>query len=113
MMKILCFLVGSILLFSVANADDGDIVMSGQIGISASSGSQFVNFGGPSVRVSAAPYTFAVGFFPSLRHIEKDNQWMPILGMGPSIGWGKVFLIAPSYFYSANWYTSIGLSYQF
>ncbi len=102
---ILCFCV-------FAKAEDG-IKITGLSSIAFNSKNVFLNFGGPSLKFEKNEYFLSLSFFPSLRYDEEAEQFSPILGAGLTLGKENVFVVIPSYYYTANWYTAFGLGYRF
>jgi hypothetical protein len=95
------------------------VELSGAIGFSGTSFKTepqlFLNFGGPSLKISKGIYSFGFSMFPSLRYDGIKNNITPILGSGLYLGRKKLQFITPCYYLASNnvWIGTIGLSYKF
>lgn len=90
----------------------------GQVAFTTNGKAGFINFGGPSIKLSRESFAIAINFMPSLR-FEKSNETVnltPILGVGPQIYFPKrkkFFVGLPCYYYANRniWVVTAGVGY--
>jgi hypothetical protein len=112
MIKSILALSMLLVLSNVSYADD-EFKVVGMPSIAANAGNAFLNFGGPSFKVESGGYFGGLSFYPSLRYNTTANDLTPILGAGLFVGRNNLFLVIPTYFYTASWHPALGLGYKF
>jgi len=86
----------------------------------------FINFGGPSLKLIKKPWSFGIGFLPSLRIKEdnvaagskKNSAVMPAAGFGFTLLYKHLVLQVPFYYNAktatsnGKWHPGIGIGYK-
>jgi hypothetical protein len=100
----------------------------GAIAVSYNPGSksEFINFGGPGVRLYYKQLSLAFHMFPSIRYFNGDvndakdgfrtkTPVTTLLGCGPQLAYKHLALVFPMYYSTSNnvWIMSAGLGYKF
>jgi hypothetical protein len=87
----------------------------------------FVNFGGPTVKFIANPFSFGFGILPTMRIKEdsapkgspRNSAIMPTAGFGFTVVYKRLIVQVPFYYnaktalVSSKWNPGIGLGYKF
>jgi hypothetical protein len=87
----------------------------------------FVNFGGPTVKLIAKPYSFGFGILPTMRIKEdsapkgspRNSAIIPTAGFGFTIAYKHVVLQVPFYYnaktatQNGKWNPGVGIGYKF
>jgi len=87
----------------------------GQIGMSTTGKTHFINFGGPAIKLKYEDKGVGLSFFPSFRLTELPggNVAQPQLGAGPFLEYKKFSLIFPAYALKEDGDTKTSLKFTF
>jgi hypothetical protein len=119
-------------IFSIATAQDANkktslTVAEGVIVAGIVDGGGYVNFTGPSIKITRKPYVLWLGVLPSLRIKEdetvapgkKNALITPSLGLGATIAFKHFAIQVPTYYNGktattdGKWNVGVGLGYKF